>query len=354
VLFTQPYLSNVSEVVVRHKSVSGLKAVEDLAGREVYVRPKSSYVTHLAALNRRFKKEKRPLIKIVEADKILATEDILEMVHAGIVKVTVADAHIAQAWEKVLTDIRIENNIIVHHGGNIAWAVRKDNPELRADIDRFTKQIKKGSLLGNILFKRYYEQSKWINNPLTESKRRRLEALVGLFTKYADRYGFDWLAVAAQAYQESELDQKKKSPSGAVGIMQLLPSTAAGDPINIKQIEKLENNIHAGVKYLHFLRKRYFSDPNMAPSARVDFSWAAYNAGPARINSLRRLAAERGMDPNRWFGHVERVAAEKIGREPVTYVANINKYYIAYKLYMRKTVARQKTRKTIESHGKSP
>ncbi len=186
--------------------------------------------------------------------------------------------------------------------------------------------------MGNILFKRYYKNSKFIKNPLTEKEREKLIQVISLFKKYALNYGFDYLAVAAQAYQESGLDNSKRSHAGAVGIMQLLPRTASGKNVNIKNIKKLENNIHAGVKYLNFIRMRYFNDPAIKPTARVDFAWAAYNAGPARINQMRKTAAKRGFDPNRWFFNVEKIAAEKIGRETVDYVANINKYFIAYKL----------------------
>jgi membrane-bound lytic murein transglycosylase MltF len=347
VTFSAPYIPKVSEVVVRHPSMSQLNSIEDLAGREVYVRAGSSYVTHLKELNTALITENLPPIKIVVAEGILATEDILEMVHAGLVKIRVADHHIARAWAQVLPNIRIQEEIQIHRGGGIAWAVRPENPELLESLNGFIKSRKKGTLLGNILFKRYYENSKWINNPLTVNERKKLERVTNLFTKYSDRYGFDWLAIAAQAYQESELDNSKKSSQGAVGIMQILPNTAAGDPINIRQIDKLENNIHAGVKYLHYLRERYFSDPAIAPAAKVDFSWAAYNAGPARINRLRKIAAERGLDPNRWFTHVERIAAEKIGRETVSYVANINKYYIAYKLLFKKRADREKAQTEI-------
>ncbi len=346
-MFTHPYIPEVSEVVVRNKSVSDLKTIEDLAGRVVYVRPKSSYVTHLAKLNHAFKAENRDPIKILEAASILGTEDILEMVNAGVVKVTVADHHIAEAWSEVLPDIRIDKDIKINSGGRIAWAVRKNNPELLRSLNGFIKKRKKGSLLGNILFKRYYQKAKWIKNPLSAKGRKDLEVLIRLFQKYSDQYGYDWLALVAQAYQESELDHRKKSPAGAIGIMQVLPSTASGHPININQIGKIENNIHAGVKYLDYMRRRYFSDPAIPPDAQIHFAWAAYNAGPARINRLRKIAAKRGLDPNQWFANVERIAAEKIGRETVSYVANINKYYIAYKLYADKILARDEVLKSI-------
>ena len=127
--------------------------------------------------------------------------------------------------------------------------------------------------------------------------------------------------------------------------MQLLPSTAAQRPIRIKNIKSVENNIHAGVKYLNFVRNTYFDDPAISPADRIDFSWAAYNAGPTRIQNLRRRAAKRGYDPNRWFNNVEHMASESIGRETVDYVANVNKYYIAYKFALERQERRLKLRR---------
>jgi len=229
----------------------------------------------------------------------------------------------------------------VNSGGQIAWAVRKENPLLLEHLNKFLARNKKGSLLGNILYNRYYLNASAIRNPLIESDREKLIDLLEVFRKYASRYNFDYLAIAAQAYQESGLDNRKRSPTGALGIMQVLPSTAADKKIKIKNIEKLENNIHAGVKYLNFLRKRYFSDPAITPANRVYFSWAAYNAGPAKINRIRRQAAKEGFDPNQWFFHVENIAAKVIGREIVHYVANINKYYVAYQLQFENYLKRQ-------------
>jgi membrane-bound lytic murein transglycosylase MltF len=331
--FTRPYLTNVREIVVARKDLEGLDALEDLAGREIVVRAGSSYASHLRALSERLEAEGRAGVSVIEADSRLVTEDLLELVSAGAVALTVSDEHIADAWAQVLPDLVLRRDLEIHAGGEIGWAVRKDAKQLLASLDDFVRRHKRGSLLGNVLFRRYYQDSRWIRNPLGETEMARLEKEVALFQRYGERYGFDWLALAAQAFQESGLDHSRRSPAGAVGVMQLLPSTAADASVGIPDIHLLENNIHAGTKYLAFLRDRYFSDPEIEPAARVDFAWAAYNVGPARIRRLRRKALERGFDPNRWFDSVERIAAEEVGREPVDYVANINKYYLAYKLH---------------------
>jgi membrane-bound lytic murein transglycosylase MltF len=350
VQFTNPYIQNVNEVVVLKRSIKDVQTIDDLSDRTVYVRPGSSYVTHLKALNKDFEKAKKKPIKIVTADNTLATEDILELVNAGIVDITVADQHIAEAWAQMLPNIVIKKDFRIHSGGGIAWAVRKNNPQLLSSLNTFTKKIKIGSLVGNVLFKRYYKDSKWIKNPVTAKEQQKLENFISLLGKYADRYGFDWLAIAAQAYQESGLDHSKKSPAGAVGIMQVLPSTAADKSVNIRKIHVLDNNIHAGVKYLNYIREKYFDDPKISPTDRVYFAWAAYNAGPNKINALRKKAAKRGFDPNQWFSHVEKIASEVIGRETVEYVANINKYYIAYKLQHG---TYEKRREKLEAAGLS-
>jgi len=244
---------------------------------------------------------------------------------------SVVDDYAARIWSEVFDNIEQGADLIVNSGGSIAWAVRKDSPELKASLNSYVKQIKKGTLLGNIAFNRYFRSTRWVRNALDPKALEKLNKISGIMRRYSDQYGWDWVAIAAQAFQESLLDQSKVSPAGAVGIMQLLPSTAAQKHVGFNDVSTLDNNIHAGVKYLVFLRQRYFSDPDIGPAQRVDFSWAAYNAGPAKIQRLRKMAAERDYDPNRWFGNVELVAADVIGRETVDYVANVNKYYVTYK-----------------------
>ena len=130
--------------------------------------------------------------------------------------------------------------------------------------------------------------------------------------------------------------------------MQVLPSMAGDKKIAIKNVDILENNIHASVKYLAFLKKRYFSDEAMRATDQVRFTLAAYNAGPAKVRRLRKEAAEMGFDPNRWFRNVEYAALKRIGRETVEYVCNINKYYVAFKLANKNIKLRDLEKKRIK------
>jgi len=337
--FASGQAMKIDELVVTHRSVKDIHRVEDLAGRKVHVLRNSSYAEHLRALNKQFSAKGLPAINIREADSELLSEDILEMVNAGILPITVIDDYKARLWAQVLPDIRVLEDVKVRSENTLGWAVRKNNPRLLKDLKGFVKTVKKGSMLGNMLFKRYLQDPRRIKNPLADSERSRFRELAGIFSTYADKYDFDMLAVAAQAYQESKLDHATRSHRGAVGIMQLLPSTAADPNVDIRDISKLENNIHAGVKYLAFLRDRYFSDPQITAKNRLAFSWAAYNAGPANVRKMRDKAKKMGLDPDVWFGNVELAAAKTVGREPVQYVRNILKYYVAYALVREKLMA---------------
>ena len=131
-------------------------------------------------------------------------------------------------------------------------------------------------------------------------------------------------------------------------MMQILPSTAADANVGIPDIEAIESNVHAGVKYLRFLKERYFSSDDIDPLDQVLFAFAAYNAGPANISKARQKATEMGLDPNSWFGETEVAAAKSISREPVIYVRNIYKYYVAYKQIARLQAGRQEAMRKQE------
>ncbi len=329
--FSTPFAGDVRELVVTGPTAPSVASLEDLSGKEVFVRESSSYHASLLALNERFRSEGLAPIRIEPADELLETEDILEMVSAGIVPITVADSYLAEFWAQIL-DITVHDDLAVREGGQIAWALRQDSPQLKEVMDAFAVSHGKGTLMGNILLKRYLRNTAYVKNSRADEDVARLRNAAELFRKYAAQYDLDWLLVAAQAYQESEIDQSVRSAAGAIGVMQVLSFTAADRNVNIPNIEEIENNIHAGVKYMRFMMDRYFADQPMDDLNKGIFTLASYNAGPARVSRLREEAEENGLDPNVWFRNVEVIAAKRIGRETVQYVSNIYKYYVSYKL----------------------
>lgn len=343
--FTDPASKELSEILVTGPNAPAVKSIEDLSGQKIYVRASSSYRSSLDELNRKFEKEGRSLIKLQDADEVLEDEDILEMVNSGLIDWAVVDNYKAHIWEKIFEHIDVREDIVFREGGRIAFAIREDSPDLKLALNEFLKSNRQGTLSGNMLFNRYYRDFDWAKNALQADDYQRFQDLENIFQVYGKQYGIDYLMVAAQGYQESRLDQNAKSHAGAVGVMQLLPSTAKDANVGIPDISTADANIHAGIKYLDFIRQRYFSDPDMDRFNQTMFAFAAYNAGPARIRKLRDKAAKAGYDPNLWFDNVEIFAAKEIGRETVQYVANILKYYIAYSLITQEELKRHKARK---------
>jgi membrane-bound lytic murein transglycosylase MltF len=331
--FSAAGLSDVKEVVVSGPASPKVASLDDLAGKEVFVRKSSSYYESLVALN---KKMKVP-VRIKEAPETLEDEDLLEMLNAGLVALVVVDDHIANFWKQVLPKIVVHDGIALRSGGEIAWAMRKGSPQLKALTDEFAAKHKVGTSTGNQLLTRYLKNVKYVKNAAAEEERRKFLALVQYFQKYSDRYDVDWLLMGAQGYQESQLNQNAKSPVGAIGVMQVMPAT--GKDMNVGDITEVEANIHAGIKYMRWMINEYYEKEPMTRLDKALFAFASYNAGAGRIRSLRREAAKRGLDPNVWFQNVEYVVAEKIGQETITYVSNIYKYYIGYRLIQESRAA---------------
>lgn len=339
VAFSLPTLENVREVVVTGPGEPPIGSLDDLAGREVHVRRSSSYWASLAAAGERLRAAGREPPRIVAADEMLETEDLLQLVDAGILPATVADAHIARAWAGLFDRMVVNEGVALREGGTLAWAVRKDAPRMLGVVNGFVRDHREGTLFGNVLLKRYLDPAAKLRNPRSEAEARKFREIVGYLRRYAGEYSFDWLLVGAQAYQESQLDHSLRSAAGAVGIMQVKPETARS--MGIHDIRPVDRNIEAGVKYLRFMSDRYFNDGAVDPLNRQLLAIASYNAGPAKVARMRKEAGERGLDPNVWFGNVEIIAARRIGRETVDYVSNIYKYYVAYKALVAADAARQ-------------
>jgi membrane-bound lytic murein transglycosylase MltF len=343
--FTDPASKEISEILVSGPYAPAIKGIEDLSGKKILVRPSSSYRASLDELNRRFRQEGKAEIELQDADEILEDEDLMEMVNAGLLDWVVVDNYKAHNWSEVFDKLVVRDDIVFRKGGRIGFAIREDSPQLKQSLNKFLKTHRQGTLTGNILFNRNFRDYDWTQNALENSDYQQFQSLVDIFQTYGQQYGFDFLMVAAQGYQESRLDQSARSGAGAIGVMQMLPSTASDSNVDVQDISTVENNIHAGVKYLGFIRDRYFSDPEMDQFNKTMFALAAYNAGPARVRGLRAKAEKAGYDPNIWFDNVEVMAAREIGRETVQYVSNIFKYYIAYSLSMQQQRKREAARK---------
>ncbi len=328
--FSRPFTSKIREVLVTGPGAASVENIEDLAGREVIVPAASSYYESLMTLNERFVADGLERVRVTASDPRLELEDILEMMNAGLLPMTIADEHRMLVWDRVFENLQVHEDIVLRDKGLNAVAMRKNSPQLKEMLDGFVYENRVGTLITNILIKRYIDYVGWAKPALSREPFRRFEQLAGLFRTYGEMYEFDWLLLASFAFQESAFDQDARSHVGAIGVMQVMPSTAADRSISIEDIHVLENNVHAGTKYLSLLRGHYFSDEDMDNTERMLFTMAGYNAGPNRINRLRRVAESRGLDPNVWFNNVELVVAAQVGREPVNYVGNIYRYYIAY------------------------
>jgi membrane-bound lytic murein transglycosylase MltF len=341
VAFADPWIADVDEIVVTSPDGPAIESIDDLSGKEVFVRQSSSYFQSLTRLNERLGKEGKPLVSIIPAPEELEDEDLLEMANAGLVKVLVVDNYKAWFWQRVWPGLKLHPTVTLRTNGEIAWAIRPESPGLLEALNKFLAVNGKDSLNARMIFRRYLENTQYVRN--TQSADRRFRALVAIFRKYGQEYNMDWMLMAAQGYQESRLDQNAHSHVGAVGIMQVMPDT--GRELQVGDIHKIDPNIHAGVKLIRQMIDRYYAAEPMTDLDKGLFAFAAYNAGPARIRQLRKEAAARGLDANVWFNNVERVASERIGRETVTYVSNIYKYYVAYLLVQGEYLQRRGLKK---------
>ena len=330
--FADPIFREISEIVVTGPASPDIHSLDDLVETGVALRPSSSYFAHLQRLNTARKTMGRAPVPVVKVAPHLEDYDLLDLLDTGVISATVVDSHKLELWRKVFKRIVIHDGITLNEGGEIAWAVRKGSPELLKVVNGFMSQVRQGTLLGNILSKRYFGSADWINEIRRGDTLRKRDEIIQHIQTYSGKYGFDWRLIFAQAYQESRLVQDEVSSAGAIGVMQILPATASDPNVSIPDIKTLEKNIHAGIKYLSFIRNRYFDDPEISDQDKTFLSLAAYNAGPRKISEARQQAKRMGLDPNVWFANVEIAAARIIGREPVVYVRNIYKNFVSFGL----------------------
>ncbi len=339
-----------TEIVATGPASPPIASVDDLSGETVHVRKASSYYESLHALNDRFRKEGKPPMKLVLVPDALEDEDMLEMLNAGLLHAMVVDEWKGKLWAQILPKVRLHESAILRPPTKRGWAIRKNSPKLAAILEEFYLTWAKKQGVIPYRQQKYMKTIKALDNASTREHQDRFKSLITLFEKYGEKYGFDPLLLAAQGYQESKLDQKKKSRAGAIGVMQLMPAT--GQAMRVGDIRATEANIHAGAKYMDQLMTKYFADAKFDEQNRTLLAFASYNAGPGNIAKMRAEARRRGLDPNKWFNHVELVTAEKIGMETTTYVRNVFKYYVSYKLALEAQAEAGRLKEDVPPAGK--
>ena len=338
--------SKIDEVLVTGPTSPNINTLDDLSGKLVQVRKSSSYYESLEALSKDFVSKGKAPIKFEFVPDALEDEDMMEMLDAGLLSLIVVDDWKAKMWSQILPNIKVRNELILRDDARTGWVVRKNSLGLAAEIEDFHKNWVSKNGVVNYRLVQSMKRVKQLQDPTKSSEWKRFESTLDLFKKYGDKYGFDPLMLAAQGYQESQLDQAARSHVGAIGVMQLMPATGA--EMKVGDITKIEQNIHAGTKYMDQLMTKFFPDAKFSPGNRPLFAFASYNAGPGNIAKARKEAAKRGFDPDKWFNNVEIVVAERVGPEPTTYVRNIYKYYVAYSLTQE---ARDKAKEAAKSVG---
>lgn len=340
--FSVPIMTGVKQIVVTGPNVSPPASLEDLSGKDVFVNPLTVYPESLQSFNKSLQAKGKKPIHVVPADKNLGDEDLLEMVNAALIPATTTIDVRAVFWSKVFEGLRLCTSCVLSNEEQLAWVMRKDSPKLKFFVDRFVDAHREGTAFGNTLLRRYLQNTKWVKNSTADEEMGKFRQYVEFFKKYAAKYDFDYLMLVALGYQESQLNQDRRNPTGAVGIMQVIPKFAAASPIDIPDVERAEPNIHAGTKMLRVIEDTYFNDASIDSLDKTLFTFASYNAGPNRIAELRKEAARNGLNPNLWFGNVEVEVAKHVGQETVRYVSNIYKYYVAYRLILQQSESREK------------
>jgi membrane-bound lytic murein transglycosylase MltF len=338
----------ISEVVVTGPKSPVLKSLDDLSGKRVHVRKASSYYDSLQKLNERFKRDGKPEVQLILVPDALEDEDLMEMLDAGLVELQVVDDWKARMWAQALPKLKVRTDLVLRADAKTGWAIRKDSPKLAAEIDDFFRNWAMKQGVADYRMRVYMSKIKELKDPTGRAEYKRFEETLAFFKKYGNKYGFDPLMLAAQGYQESQLNQNAKSNVGAIGVMQLMPAT--GEQMKVGDIHLVEANIHAGTKYMDQLMATYFGDAQFSEGNRPLFAFAAYNCGPGNVAKARKEAEKRGLDPNKWFNNVELVIAEKIGTETTIYVRNIYKYYVAYKLMLDAKAEAEKARSQVAPH----
>jgi len=331
--FSIPY-RRVDELLVTRQGVEVPSTLEGLSGRRVAIRRTSSYTSSLEGLNEQLRSQGKPPIRVDFVDEALETEKILALVARGRFEFSVADSIVAETAAAIHPELRVLTNPKLRAGGELAWASHPAASVLVDEMNAFLPRYQHGSLQGNVAIGKYFQNISALRGRLDPNDPAGLSRHDDQIKRYAKDFGFDWRLMVSVAYQESRFDQAARNRSGAVGVFQIKPETAAEPYIDLPNVagpENAGNNIHAGIKYLAWIKGRYFDVvPEMRERDRVRMALAAYNAGPRTLINARRRAEKLGLDPLRWFRNVELALLDMRKPEPVKYVSEINQRYVSY------------------------
>lgn len=318
--------TDVPLVVVARKGNRVYSRLEDLSGRTLSLASGSAVSGSLEPLNQRLGDSHRALLAEQYVDESLAVEDVLEMINAGFYLLSAVELPIAQRWARIYPNLRVDSHMVLGRG-NQHWYVRRGAVNLLARLDRFIKHYESTDDR-DVNLQRAYRRAYRLHNILGRVELQRLSRVRPVLERYAREYKLDWSLLAAIAYKESTLNPNARGAGGALGLMQVSPATARS--MGISNATGLDANVLAAAKYLSHIRSRYFSSPRIPERERLGFMLAAYNMGPQRVEALRAEARRRGLDANRWFFQVERVALDQIGLGVASYVSAVNKYALVY------------------------
>ena len=318
------------EVLVTGPSSPFVSSLSDLSGQTIYGSRNTNFHTTLSNLNEELKQAGKPLVNLISPLGSLDDEDLLEMLDSGLIPFVIVSDWKAALWQPIYTKNTVHSDLSSEDAGWVGWAVRSSNGDLNADLQTF--YLGDGSTQAVNAFRQadYKQHLKGLKDPIEKTAWIHFKSMHPLFDEYGAQYQLNPLMIAALGFQETMLNQNAVSPVGAIGVMQLMPATGAS--LGVGNIHLLGPNIDAGAKYMDRLMSANFSGVQFDGNNRSLFAVASYNIGPNNVAKARDRAQEIGLDPNQWFGNVEFSAARKMGVEPVNYVRNVYKYFIAYQL----------------------
>lgn len=326
VAFTEP-LRKVRELLITRDEMADKEAFR----KRIALRKSSSYYESVRDWN---KKHPERFFAVELVDEGLTPEVILELVSKGKYDYALIDSNIFETASKVYPNLSPASvQPFADKETSLAMAVRKGSTELLKELNEFVPSVKEGSRLGNIINAKYFNDAILLR--AKEERAGQISPYDEIIQKYAKQYDWDWKLLAALCFQESRFTQDIVNPWGAIGLFQVKQMTADEPYVNISSIKgpkNAENNIHAGVKYLSWIRDNHF--PDLEQRRKIRMSLAAYNAGPRTVQRARARAIKMGLDPNVWFRNVELGMAAIRKAEPITYVSEINKRYISYSLLL--------------------